>query len=304
MEFEERPLQLHHRVSTDISSYVALQFDELLTQSFEVGQNSSANGLRVSYFDDFPIWRPGSSNGVSFFWFEDQRRSVVSMVGLRRCVLSLNRQDRVNVAMIGAVATLPASRGLGLAAKLMAEALSEAKKEKQAAVVLWDSSESTLYRRLGFCPFRSEYLFRLDSFVPEGQRHQRHEIERGWDDLIFQNLMDRASGIQYEYRDIDWYRRHKNTRWYWLKNGTECIASVAIHRGIDLKGIVHEWHGETAHLQELFSEVLKDEPGALLMGPNAPRDGIAFQKNEQGLILPIEPALKWQDWWFWGLDSA
>ena len=283
---------------------ILTSLDDLLTLAFQVPQELGRDALRRSFYDDFPVWRPGASSECRIWVTLDPQGGVAATAGVRLAHLRREGGQVISIALIGAVATRPSERGRGLANDLIHAGVDFAKSQKVDAVVLWDSSESGLYQRLGFKPLSGEYLMRLEPFVSEGTLPPRAQYQTGWDDSIYRLLQGRSSGIRLEHKDLDWYRRHKNTQWHWIKQGKDCLACCAIGRGIDLNGIVHEWHGDMKLLSILFSAVNKRAPGALLMGPRAPSGTIEYQKNIQGMILPLVPSLEWSDWWFWGLDAC
>jgi hypothetical protein len=241
---------------------------------------------------------------VNFYMLIGEKDELVSTVGLRSGRLRALDGKSYEVEMMGAVATHSAFRGRGYAAHLIEAAVQEVKRSEVDAIVLWDSSQSALYRRLGFNSFREEYLFRLSDFFLKPRKKAEWKLRSGWNDKIFQAVLDRRSGLRYEHRDLEWYSRHRHTRWYWVEEKGLCVAWCAVNRGIDLNGIVHEWHGAGDCLQYLLSEVSVLEPGALLMGPEPPEAGLSFEKTAQGLILPLRADLDWSKWWFWGLDAA
>jgi len=295
--------KLEIKKSPHVGHKRATQLDELLTIAFDVESKMDEPGIRRSYYDDFPVWRPGASPDVTFYSLTNDHDELVSTIGIRLGSLRALDGTRAHVGLIGAVATARDHRGRGYAGLLMESAINDIKRTTTDALVLWDSSQSLLYQRLGFVPFRAEYLFRLQDFAIPMKRKDE-TFYRGWSDKIFQAVVLRPSGLKYEYRDLDWYRRHRNTQWYWIERDQVCVAWCAVHRGIDLNGIVHEWHGPGDSLQFLLSEVSSFEPGALLMGPEPPRAELSFEKTAQGLILPLRDGLDWSKWWFWGLDAA
>jgi hypothetical protein len=182
--------------------------------------------------------------------------------------------------------------------------LDKARQAGCVAVVLWDSSGSSLYQRMGFSEFGTQCIVRLSAFRQDEKRTGSWELRKGWADPIFRLLKERPKGLRLAEQDITWIRRHRNTHWYSLWEAGRLIAACAIGRGIDLQGVVHEWHGPSDALRCLFDEVLKDFPGALLVGPEMGDITLASHRISMGLILPLQSGVEPGDWWFWGLDSV
>ncbi len=172
------------------------------------------------------------------------------------------------------------------------------------AVVLWDSSGSSIYKRLGFREFGIQSIVRLSSFAGTDKPVGEGQVRRGWNDAFFSLLRNRKTGLALEADALSWLRLHRNTSWYSLWREGRPLAVCAIGRGIDLQGVVHEWHGPAECLQSIFLEVLKDMPGALLVGPEMGDITLGGHRIPMGLILPIQPGLDPESWWFWGLDSV
>jgi len=282
---------------------LADRVDTLLTEAFAVPQGAA---FRASYYDDFPVWRPGGCQSAALHVGLDALDRVLGCAGLRITELLGLEGRSVRLGIVGAVATLPAARGLGVGTRLVEFCIEQARRGGCEAVVLWDSSESSMYSRLGFREFGTQCLMRLSDFPVKGSPLPGGgtRVGTGWSDSLFEFLRQRKSGLRLIESDIGWIRRHRNVEWYWIE-GEGCLrAACALGRGIDLQGIVHEWHGQSGYLGPLFDQVLKKHPGALLMGPDMGDITLDAHRMAVGMVLPLVPALEPESWWFWGLDSA
>ena len=275
--------------------------DILLTDAFGVPQSGP---IKNSYYDDFPVWSPGDCSSAQLYAGLDSMDRLLGCAGLRVAQLLTVGGDTIRLGIVGAVATTRSSRGLGVGSGLVHFCVERARESGCQAIVLWDSSESSMYRRLGFQEFGTQCLMRLSDFPTPGGGVPSAVAGTGWRDDLLGLLQQRGSGLLLTDSDISWMRRHRNVKWYWLERRGVLSAACAAGRGIDLQGVVHEWHGSAESLGLVFKQVLAEDPGALLMGPEMGDITLQAHRMAMGMYLPLVPGIDPGNWWFWGLDSA
>jgi hypothetical protein len=79
-------------------------------------------------------------------------------------------------------------------------------------------------------------------------------------------MKNRSGGLQLSDADERWMSAHRSVEWFWIGDGQNCDAYVAIGRGIDLNGIVHEWGGNPQALRALLAWLKATRPGLILLG--------------------------------------
>ncbi len=286
-------------------------FAALLDYSFKVPEGHA-------FLGDFPIWDecivPASDEIVRLGAFTVGRRELAACAGVRMARLATSEGERP-VALIGAVATHEAYRGAGLASSLVSLATDWAKARGATAVFLW-GSEHSLYQRLGFELYGAQVMLPLDSMsISESPAAN---VQVGWDRLIFRKLRERVGGLVLADSDERWIAAHRSVEWFWTGDRQQCDAYVAVGRGIDLQGIVHEWGGDVTALRSLLAWLREQRPGLNLLG--APwilsKYGIEFgQATPEFLCLArmLDPeseftaARRLADQvpvWIWGLDAV
>ena len=221
-----------------ISDAEEAQFSELLNRTFglQPGEN---------FLSDFPVW--GLKSGVRKLGAFSGGVLVASACA-RVARLRLSSGQVLRIGLIGAVATSEEFRGQGLASGLVRDLLKWLNEEKVGLSLLW-GSEHDLYRRLGFELGGSQVRVPLSAL--QLTLTEPVAIQEGWNGKVFEQLMGRGSGLQLERQDLDWFSRHKNVKWYSSQR-----AYLGYGRGIDLKGMIHEWGGDWNELRALFQRVL------------------------------------------------
>ncbi len=271
MEIEKRSLrQLQADVISDEESFQ--QFSRLLDVCFSVPEG-------CHYFDDFPVWNPkfGVFPLLRIGAFEGKKlvsTAAVRLGTLRPYQGSENSQTRI--AIIGAVATDPLWRGMGLASRLISLSVDWARDKGASLVVLW-SSEQNLYRRHGFelCGAQME--------VPLAQMQitetPAEQVYRGWNYKLFELVRERRGGLILGDKDRGWFEGHKNVEWMYVGSSDSPKAYVAVGRGVDMNGIIHEWGGETKGLLSLLQFLKSNSPNLkFLCSP--------FHMEELGIPVP------------------
>jgi len=280
------------------------RFSDLLDLSFSLPHGKH-------YLDDFPIWDPRFNNISVHRIGVFRGENLVSCAGVRLAQLKTPEHGPVSVAMIGAVATHPDSRGSGMASKNVSYLLEWAKEKGAAAAVLW-SSEHQFYERLGFKFCGEQIRLPLSDILASRSLEEGlyEEIHTGWTPAIFEYLQKRPEGLVLAKGDRHWYEAHKNVKWFYTGTQNEPRAYAAFERGIDLPGIIHEWGGETRQLFRIFEFIQKTEPNAAVLGSDDlfRRHGIF---PDAPFLEPLclmsdltQPSAMPRSIWIWGLDAV
>ncbi len=244
-------------------------YEALLNQSFPVPKGSS-------FFDDFPIWsNQFDSRTIKIGAFDSQ--NLIGCAGLRFANLTLPLSE-IKIGIIGGVVVHPQYRKKGVANQLIKRLVEVAKTEQSVMVILW-GSEHELYQRLGFelCGLQVRVpLAKLDLPKAKGI------IRFGWRQSIFEAMQKRNSGLKLDSNDISWLSAHKNVQWLSEETLTDQSSYVGFNRGIDLRGMVHEWGGPRNQVKNLLARVLEQIPSAEILGSPAGIKslGFSFEPNQ------------------------
>jgi len=235
------------------------QFSDLLDESFSLAPS-------MHYLDDFPVWDASLHSGESVqrFGIFDQQ-TLISTAAVRIAkIRTISEKNLLKIGIIGAVATSYPHRGKGLASKVVLKAVNWAREKGAVAVFLW-GSEHSLYQKLGFqlCGRQNRVLLTQMAIPDQGQNR---EIKEGWTDGLFELIRSRITGLVLQEQDISWYRAHRNVQWFYQEWLGKPVAYVAMGRGIDLPGVVHEWGGEGLGFIEIFRKVRTMVAHATLLG--------------------------------------
>jgi GNAT superfamily N-acetyltransferase len=249
------------RLDTIEGAQAAVQFSKLLDQGFGV----KGPGC---FLDDFPVWNeklgPEGERVIRIGVWDGQ--TLVSCAAVRLSQLRVPA-GTLEVALIGAVATLEGYRGKGLASRTVSLAVEWARERGAAVAMLW-GGETALYERLGFelCGVQVRPLLAdLDLGAPI-RDFSAITLGRGWVSTLMQSLRMRGSGLKLTPADERWMEAHQGVDWYWLGDPEAPEAYAAIGRGIDLHGLVHEWGGDSPEaLKTLLQLIRMERPEAQLL---------------------------------------
>lgn len=287
------------------------QHAQLLDSCFPIPPGSS-------FFEDFPIWNPkfALKNVMTLGLFVNDQ--LIASAGLRKGERGDTR--KLQLGMIGAVATLPEFRGKGLASSLIQALLEEAENQKLDLVILW-GSERSLYKKFGFKLCGEQFTVPLWAIPPVP--FEAFQFHRGWTPALFDKLQETSERLQLSAEDRPWFEAHKNVLWYYSGDVNSPKAYAALGRGIDLNSVIHEWGGEKTHLLPLFSYLKTLHPEASVMGSrpllntlgisveNFPLQYLCMAKalNPEALRAffgeSFDPEkLLPPDFWIWGLDAC
>ena len=186
--------------------------------------------------DDFPVW----SNRFNVGGFH--REEIRLANGTLRATASvrfakLAQPDALPkmIAVIGAVATDPASRGQGLASVCVERCLQKARAAGASVAVLW-GSEHKLYGRLGFRLAGVQLLGPLGA-IEVGNSEQLNntgkapKLHEGWVPALFDLIAgERTRGLILQERDRTWFSQHRLGIGSVRIRGT--AACAAINRGM------------------------------------------------------------------------
>ena len=268
---------------------------------------------KTGFLENFPVWKNGSGAKIKRWMITDQGR-LLSTVAVRQCELKLDG-EKVKMSLIGGVATDPEARGKGYATQLLESAIDYSRGQGAHLVALF-GSEFGFYARLGFLPAGKQYRIPLSDFaMPQTQSQMSFEIREGYDPQVLELMILRGTGLAIEASCERWIPAHQNTRWICAWDAKRNLkAFAAIGRGIDLVGFIHDWAGEKAALDEIFSYLEIRQPNELqLLGPayeyhrlkipigKALYDPLCLAKplTDRGVDL-----LSRENIWLWGLDGA
>lgn len=296
------PMEQRFQIDAIHGADARRMFLELLNRAFQV----PADRL---FFDDFPIWDeavvPSSDTLVRLGVFTADRKLAAS-AGARMAQLS----GGLPVALIGGVATDEAYRGLGLASNLVSVAVEWAQTRGATAIFLW-GSEHSLYQRLGFELMGEQVMIPLSSLPSQSPSGN---LRQGWNPALFDLMRQRRGGLILQPGDLRWISAHRGVSWYWCGREDSPDAYLALGRGIDLPGIIHEWGGKKESLRELLIAVREKHPGASLLGCPEILDsfGIASKDIPREFVCLsrfLEPerasqAFARSPFWIWGLDAV
>ena len=189
-------------------------------------------------------------------------KQLVAGACVRVARMKINR-TLVEVAVIGGVVCNEGNRGEGLASRAVLFACEWAIQNGAAAVFLW-GSEYEMYNRLGFelCGLQVRRMIK-DMNLPEvGEL----KVNQGWNDRLLALVRKRPGGFQLTKSDEDWFKAHRNVKWFWIEQNGEPVAYAGYGRGIDLPGIVHEWGGEQESVSRLLRYIANQHSVAQLIG--------------------------------------
>jgi GNAT superfamily N-acetyltransferase len=295
---------------------------KLLDQSFPVAVESGSH-----FFDDFPVWDENldidRERTLRLGAFHNDR-----LVGSACVKLSLFRSSTAAgspawpVALIGAVATDPSWRGKGLASSLVSSAVEWSQSSGAGLALLW-GSEHQLYQRLGFGLHGEQLRFPLRALQWALAPAKPSQVYQGWNPELFGLMQDRPGGQILTEADTRWISAHKNVLWFWTGTPDFPTAYLAVGRGIDLSGIIHEWGGEKSALARLLNHLALIEPELQLLGNRSLLEKFGISAEPEKVILEslclakiLDPALLegaplkavasqlLTRFWVWGLDAC
>lgn len=244
-------------------------YGSLLNQAFALKEGES-------FLDDFPVWGtkgPAETLRIGAYRREKLVASTSARVAHLKTPVGL-----MKVGLIGGVATLESWRGKGIASRLVTLAVDWLHQNQVGLVALW-GSEYEMYQRLGFELCGEQVRLPLKEVLGSIElRGSSEPIVNGWRDSLFPLMKKRDSGLFFQESDLSWISEHKNVDWYSMGR-----SYAAIGRGIDMKGIVHEWSGPLHELKSLFREILKKYPEAQIISSRAGMKSFRAEVKEENI---------------------
>jgi predicted N-acetyltransferase YhbS len=280
---------------------------EFLDKSFGYEAASTS-----SYAVDFaPLFEPGALERSRLVWKDG---SIVSSATLYP-VSAVTPSRRLELAIIGAVATRDDCRGQGLSTRVMRELEDQALALGRDGIVLW-SDKQEFYQRFGFAPAGRQLVYALAELAPP-DGSVGGKLIQGWDwssvRAIYQRHQRRVDRAEDYWTAI---RRVRScTRVQWISESGEVLAYLGFDRGHDLRGVIHEWGGEAPALHALVHATLKSRPDLCWLTHPSIEDPIRqalgassspLLDGNLALFKPLSSSVAPRDLddaWFWGLDS-
>lgn len=218
----------------------------------------------------------------------------------------------LRLGIIGAVATGPRYRGLGLSTQVLRELEGAAATSGLEGIILW-SDQREFYAKAGYSMAGRQQIYPLETLAAPSVLTEGTPVY-GWDWPQVRAIYERH-GLRVDRSGAYWKSLEgikSCTRVQWISDDGRVLAYLGFDRGKDLHGIVHEWGGEPLALHCLLWTVLQNRPGLLWLTHPQLRDPIRPllvadpMPGTLGLFKSLSPAVKASDLdcaWFWGLDS-
>ncbi|MBU6154720.1 MAG: GNAT family N-acetyltransferase [Bdellovibrionales bacterium] len=267
-----------------------------------------------SYFDDFPVW--SSRNVLRLGGYSGNE--LVSHVGIQFRNIK-TAPAKTPVALIGAVATKESARGRGYGSALLRNALEKIDQAGCSWSFLW-GSEHEFYSRFGFhlsglqARARIADLFinntggdRIYDRFTDTENGTKNKVFSGYVKEILDEFLMRRTGIEFLAEDGAWLHRQTTVQWKHIENP---FSFIGYERGLDLKGIVHEFGGNSSGIKSLLFHLLQENPEAQIIGSPEQLIDIGFSRGSwesEGLCLarPKDSSISWnQEFWISGLGAV
>lgn len=241
------------------------------TQVNELVSNSFGYEMPHSFFDDFPVWNLKHHAPYTYsLGVLDSNQKLISHVGLRITKMKNKNIASDSVAMIGAVATHPQHRGQRLSTQLLQHALKIAQSHSCKHTLLW-GSEHEFYKKLGFTLAGTQARIELHEFLNQmkalgysPQKNIKLIHSQKINQQIFDEIKKQPYGVEFTQEDASWVFAHQTIQWIYCENP---FAFIALGKGKDLVGHIHEWGGDTQSLINLFNELNRISPALQLIAP-------------------------------------
>jgi hypothetical protein len=153
--------------------------------------------------------------------------------------------------------------GNRLATHLVREMSQRLESKGVSGVFLW-SNRYDLYRTQGFeaCGIQGRVpLVELGLEPP-----QPEVVGRGWRDDLFTLMKSKFGGIELSDEDLRWIKGQETVDWRWtVGEDGRVSAYAAFGRGMDLRGIVHDYAGDEESLRAILSQIASEHEEAELL---------------------------------------
>ncbi len=280
--------------------------------------------------EEFPLLIESAvSSGRGFAW-RDPTGNYVAHAAWRPVEL-VSRETRLSAAGIGLVTTHSEYRERGLASALVEGCVQQAR-EQGAELALLFSAPRRLYARLGFVEAGSERI-RLFRGVGSGAKLPTGVSVRngGIDDAgaLLELLRSHPLRVERSLSDLRRLLAIPHTHVHVAERENAVVAYCIEGKGRDLRGVVHEWAGETAALEgaletacAAYGEPLwvlspasepapfvargrdpdEDRVGSFVLARSLVSKGRLDPEDSRSLAVPSLAELP--DFYVWGLDSV
>jgi predicted N-acetyltransferase YhbS len=200
--------------------------------------------------DEFPLLVGPRNPGRSLILRE--RGAIVSHAAWRRLTLCTGER-RVSAAGIGLVTTSSGQRGRGLASRVISGCLQAARREGIEVAVLF-GRPSALYFRLGFVLAGRE---RVTQVAPKAGASKAGIRCGGPEDAkqLLPLLERQPLRVSRGAEEFEALLGIPDTHLYLVEHGGRPAAYCVMGKGRDLRGVIHEWAGDSGALDLLLRGV-------------------------------------------------
>ena len=190
--------------------------------------------------DEYPSFFRGLPGGESLFI--EKENKIASHVGIMRRRFQ-HPGFKMELGLIGSVATHKDHRGEGLASLLLQEAVIRLKKQGCTLALLW-SDQPDFYLPLGFHRAGNELDFRISLVKAEAAQpccrilNKEKDVESVW--KLYQK---RNSKLERSLAEMTALINIPRTQVYVTGSEGKTDSYIAIHKGADFTNYIHEWGG-------------------------------------------------------------
>lgn len=280
------------------------QWQAFLNKAFGYGSGESFG------VDFAPLFEPEALPGSRLLRVNGQ---IVACATLYK-VVTVAPNTRLELGIIGAVATDEAYRNQGYSKVILDELEKHARAQNLDGLILW-SEKNDFYAKLGFAPAGHMQILSLEGmFAPS--KPVPGQAAQGWNwkqvEKLYDQHLSRLVRTPANWRAIQ--KISSCTYVQWLGQDGNTVAYLGFGRGKDMKGIIHEWGGDPVALHALLYSLLRVQPGLQLLAH--PRFAQTISRllpptfnsvtGPLALFKPLKPEISaklLENVWFWGLDS-
>jgi GNAT superfamily N-acetyltransferase len=293
-----------------------LQRDSLLSSSLRDHQ------LDWPYQREYPLVLSETNLQTSWCIFADQKLAAHASLW-PRTLTHISGSNSIKIGLVGNVATDPDHRGCGLMSTLFKHLIKKAQEQDIKALILW-SDLLEFYQKLGFSSIGREFRFILaPKDKPNLTSIQKVDLSDLNDGDLIRMLQLKPKLEWTIHRSRDEFRSLlgiPNTAIFIRRQGHKITSWLAIGKGSDLQGVIHEWGSASA--TELLNDVQTviaawDLPQLILLAPASLQTqwtnslklfSQGFEEHPMALAMPVEPAgssalIAIARGFFWGFDS-
>lgn len=252
----------------------------LVSEAFHYGEGERADR-------DFPLlYSPKNIDNLYVF---EEHNELLAHAGFFIAKMKLEGAE-LPVAGIGGVCTLPKAQGQGHASELVEECLKQAKAKGAALAFLW-TDKHDFYRKLGFELVGRQWCIEmarnaLEKLAGHFENQQigltlSTDTKGKFLEQSLRLLSSQALGIIRSSEEHEALLDSHSCKVYSAWRGSELKAYLAVGKGKDLSGYIHEWAGSETELLWLLSESVKISGAKFLLSPQ-------FMRNEESWIYALE----------------